>query len=529
MPHQAKEPCDYRIILQQDASEPVDQQFGKTTPQGLLRDSVEQLLGFPIDAYASDANHGGGVHYDSKVAERCLSTVKDLKSGSSVQMYDGLQQLIDQGTDTLNVYCDGAHANGLDYFVRLRMNDIHDIVGYMSKMEQTVQRAPLTSQPEPYYYTSKWRRDNNDALMGDPTDDTPVSYEFWDRGAPNYALGKTRQLMCGIAEEIVNHCDLDLLELDFIRAPFFFPRQERYAQRHVMTEVVRRIADYCRQAGDRRGRPVRLSVRVPDTIQMSLSTGLDLPVWLKEGLVDMITISGGYNPMGTPWRDIVSIADKAGVPTKACLNYGPIKYNRQYFRAAATRAFDQGVTGIKLWNCFYCFDYYGFAESRLNLDFTQELSQPDKLRTMSKTYTPPRSVMPTDLVGSVYAHVTVQGQLPMTIGYCTDGIGNTIEFDIADEPADHAQEPWRLKLSLKGLAPDDQLEYAWNGKAIEPDPDAFIGLPTRDDHNREFDIAPYSCVKGVNRLEIKLLKRDARLVPHVGLVDAELKLPGVDS
>ena len=63
----------------------------------------------------------------------------------------------------------------------------------------------------------------------------------------NYALGKVRQLVFDMAEELVTGYDLDVLELDFIRFAFYFPRAEAYAQRHVLTGLVRRIRELCRE------------------------------------------------------------------------------------------------------------------------------------------------------------------------------------------------------------------------------------------------------------------------------------------
>ena len=528
MTHKAKSPEAYRVILQQDATEPVNQLFGPVTPEALLEVSVKLLVDHAIDVYASDANHGGGVHYDSKVAERALTSVKELRSGTALQMRGGIEQLIAQGTDPLKVYCEGAHAHGIDYMVRLRMNDLHDTVGFSLNIDKPPQ-TPKINAPEPYYHTSQWRRDNPGLLMGDPHDDTPLGMcEHYQRAAPNYAFGQVRQYMMAIAEELVNHCDLDVLELDFIRAPFFFTRPERYAQRHVMTEVVRRIAGFCAAAGDRRGRPVYLSARVPDSIEMSVRTGLDVERWITDGLLDMVTISGGYNPFSTPWRDIVSVAESAGIPALACLNHGMFDKDRERIRAAAQRAYDQGASGIKLWNFFYCLDYYHAPEQNpLDLGFTAEIADPEKLKELAKTYGAADSKDPRDFIWSIYDHVTAPGQIPLTVGHAMDDIGHCIEFEIADDPAACADDNgWRLELEIVDVGPEDLLVFAWNTEPIQRDASAWRGRLNNDRHHFEFALPMNACRKGVNQLEIKLVERDARLDPFVTVLEAQIHLPG---
>ena len=148
---------------------------------------------------------------------------------------------------------------------------------------------------EPYYYTPQWKFDHPQCLIGDLTDDTaPKSFQYWQRQAMNYALDQVRQYIYGMAEELVKGYDLDILELDFIRFAFYFRQAEAYAQRHVMTSFVRQIKKLCNDSGKQRGRPVRLSARVPDTIELGLRSGIDTAEWLSQGLLDMITIGGGY-------------------------------------------------------------------------------------------------------------------------------------------------------------------------------------------------------------------------------------------
>ena len=226
-------------------------------------------------------------------------------------MNEAVKRLCNQGHDPLEVMCEGAHQAGRDVFLRMRMNDLHDRVGDIRGLDRPT-KPPKTSHIEPYYYTPQWKRDHPEWLIGDPHAPYPdFSFQFMEAKAGNYAIGPFRQMMYELAAEAITGYDLDGFEIDFIRFPFLFPRAEAHAQRHVMTAFVRRIRDLTKEQAARRGRPIFLSARVPSTVELSLRVGIDLPFWLKEGLLDMVVIGGGYLPFSTPWKDIGDLAEKA--------------------------------------------------------------------------------------------------------------------------------------------------------------------------------------------------------------------------
>ena len=523
--HRAREPKDYRIILQHDACEPLVSRLGPVSKAELLTASIDQFRDAPVDVYASDVNHAGGVHFNSRTCERHSTRIGRLACSAALQMTEAIQQMLDEGTEPLRIYCEGAHARGIDYMARVRMNDLHDVVGVILNVHKP-RHKPSAAVPELYYHTSKWRLDHPEYLMGDPTADTPkCSYEYWERSAPNYALGPVREHMLNMIEELVHNYDLDAVELDFVRMPFNFLKQERYAQRHVMTGVIRQVKESCVSAGEERGRPIRLSVRVPDTAEMCLLSGYDLPKWLKEGYLDMVTIGGGYCPFDTPWRDIVSLCDAAGVPAFACLNHGQFHKDRQMIRAAASRAYASGVTGFELWNFFYCMDYYQPpGQNPLDYSFVADIASQDALRNLAKTYVPGDAFSLGD-VANPYDHATWPGQLPMTIGVAHAGVGNTVTFDVFDDMAARASAVARLEVDVVDLGPTDELLFFFNGRQIESDPKGWQGLLTSSQHHFEFDIPCSSIAAGENTLELRLVRRDERLMPFISLSGARLSVP----
>ena len=246
----------------------------------------------------------------------------------------------------------------------------------------------------------------------------------------------------------------------------------------------------------------------------------------------MITISGGYSPFNTPWRDIVSVSHEAGVPAFACLNHGMFNKNREMIRATALQAYDQGVTGIKLWNFYFCMDYYHRpGQNPLDFSFIDEIADPGKLAGLSKIYVPGDSLASDGPfpIWPVYRHVAFPGQLLLTIGCASDWIPNTVVFDVADDMNTRNPEaPARLSLEIINLGPFDEILFRWNGQAIEKDPAAWVGNLTRDQHWFELPLACSQVVKGPNTLGLILAKRDEALDPFVSLVSAALSMPQAD-
>ena len=518
--YQSRQPHDYRVLLQ-DTGDPLTRIFGPLTREQLIETSIGPIKEYPIDAYCHCVNHAGGVYHDSKVREKVAEHIRRLQSGTMVQMRQAISQLIAEGNDPLTVYAEGAHNAGMDYFLRLRMNDLHDRVGYQMSLGKALGRVA-----EPYYYPSKFKLDHPEYLLGDPDEvSNTESKAFWEAGALNYALGQVRDYTVKLAKELVEMYDLDGLELDFIRHPFLFASGQAYAQRHVMTAVIRRIREIANDAAKARGRAITLSVRVMDSIEMNRMIGLDVNTWLRDGLLDMITIGGGYCPFGTPWREIASLAQRYSVPALGTMNMIR-KLGREAIRAAAERMFAHGVQGILLWNFFYEMEYYHEpGRSHLGLEFTHELARPDALKTLPRTYHLATSLRGSSgFVPPSQEHGCWPGQVPMTIGQATDGIGNRAVFDIADSPG-----PGRITLSLEilNLAPDDELLFFWNDEPIHHKPDAWVGNIAHDRHRFEFDLSSERVCKGENRLELRLTKRCPDLVPYVTLLEGKLRIEPV--
>ena len=154
--HQSKHPRDIRVMLQ-DIGDPLTRMPWPPTPDGLLSASIDPIRDTAIDVYAYGLHHAGGCTHDSSAYQIVGEHIDVMHEASGLQMREGTKRLIEQGRDPITIMCQGAHAAGKDFWLRMRMNDTHDRVGQYNKIEEPTKR-PKSKFLEPYYYTPQWKR-----------------------------------------------------------------------------------------------------------------------------------------------------------------------------------------------------------------------------------------------------------------------------------------------------------------------------------------------------------------------------------
>jgi hypothetical protein len=100
-------------------------------------------------------------------------------------------------------------------------------------------------------------------------------------------------------EESCREYDIDGLALGFFRHPCSFKsifngRPCTDEERAAMSDLVRRIHAMRREAGAKRGRPLLLSARVPDSPGYCRDIGLDVERWLHEGWIDLMVVTSYF-------------------------------------------------------------------------------------------------------------------------------------------------------------------------------------------------------------------------------------------
>jgi hypothetical protein len=269
-----------------------------------------------------------------------------------------------EGRDSLEIMVDFGHQQGWEVFWSMRMNDTHD----------SADDALLC----------QWKQDHPDYLMGEKGERFPYGGRRWS--AVNYALPEVRDKVFRILQDVCTRYDVDGLELDFFRHPVYFRPQmtgEPVTQDHcdMMTGLLQRIRDMADEVAEKRGRPVLIAARLPDSLGYCKAIGLDLERWLQDALIDIVT-GGGYFHL-EPWENLAALGKQHDVAVYACLSasrivdpsYPEKSGTVEVWRGEALNAWEAGVSGI-----------YTFNRFNPNDPIFRELGDPAILRDLDRVY-----------------------------------------------------------------------------------------------------------------------------------------------
>lgn len=346
-----------RIIFNDDGGETRVPPKPIPTLDGFLPVRIAPLAGTQVDTIVFDTTSGtfNRFAHDTKVAEPFL--VQEGRYAHNI-----LPAHLAAGTDPLRVVIAHARKTGQEIFWTMRMNDTHD-----------------ASNP---LLIPQLKRDHPEYLLGTKT--KPPLRGTWS--AVDYGLPVIRDLARRTIADVANRYDIDGIELDFWRHPAFF-RKTADAQpvgneeRALMTTLLREVRADLDAAGRRRGKPILLAVKTPDSVGYCADIGLDLERWFSESLADFY-IPGGYFQIA-PWTDSVALARKHGLKIYACLAENRIKdaeghrerASLESLRGRAFAAWAAGVDGIELFNHF-----------DPAAPHWREVGDPAVLRPLPKTY-----------------------------------------------------------------------------------------------------------------------------------------------
>ncbi|HIE51286.1 MAG TPA: hypothetical protein EYP85_05970 [Armatimonadetes bacterium] len=479
-----------RLIFNDDGDDVWNEQA--STPEGFLSVRIAPLAGTHVEAifYCTTESFNLYTH-QSSVAE--LFTVR-----SGPFAHNNVETLIKQGRDCLQIVIDFCHERGMEAFWSLRVNDIHD---------------SFTPQLLPQF-----KKEHPEHLMGEPGDwgkYPPTSPKrYWS--FVDFEHSEIRERTFAFIREVAERYDVDGIELDFCRHPVFFrptlegrPVEKRHCE--MMTDLMRRVRTRAKEVSRRRKRPLLIAARVLGTVELSLSRGLEVEAWLREGLIDLLVVSGGYYPFSTPWEEMVQLAHRHNVSVYACLSQSAMREERgrlECWRAAALNAWNCGVDGIYLFNCF---DPHS--------PIWRELGDPVELACKDKVYYLDRSL---GAVGYLGGDISPRPDLPPV----TLQMGKPVPLAplmIGDDVAAAAEEGrltgLKLRLQFEQVTGGDEIAVALNGDELRltKPPKGLTARPGT--HWFEYYPPPALLRKGANSLTVTLKK-------HSGTAE-ELRLNNV--
>ena len=289
-----------------------------------------------------------------------------------------------------------ARRAGMEIFASLRMNDIHD--AWRPELWDPLK----LSRPDVLLGTQEGKSLPQDAIMN----------AFWS--GFDYAKPEVRQYILDFIDSYCRKYDYDGLELDYFRHPLFFKLGEEEQNLPTMTGFVRQVRQILDEIGRGRGRPYLLAIHVPDSPELARRTGLDVERWLKEGLLDLLIVGGGYMPYAGRYKKFIDLAHRYDVPAYACINHfqEPIQ-----MRSWASNFWALGADGV------YVFNYAGVPQGSDKQRCLTEMGDANALVGLDKQYLP-------DNGGSTFycGHVNPPRQFPVRL---IDG--TPIELVVGDD------------------------------------------------------------------------------------------------
>jgi len=489
----------WRIILNNDGGAGMASTQAPATIDQFIEINLKSLEGSQVDALFWGLGNGNVFSHDTRVGEIRGQHADSAENVGEWREQENFRCLREAGHDPLKVVVEEGHKAGLEVFASLRMNDIHDAFHVVS--------------------LCKLKKDRPDLLLGDSIDVyEPAPAKYSSRTAWNYARPEVRQHRMAIIEETLRRYDVDGLEFDWTRSGWAFKPGQEVQNIQLMSEFTRGVRRLMDVIGTERGRPFALALSVPSSFRECLAIGLDVPAWLREGLIDVL-IAGGP-PFSPDLREARAATREAG-----CRLHSRFIWNWMIFtspeivRAAALLHWRQGVDGLYGFN----FNHYPAGVAAI-----KEIGDPDRLERVSKRYVVDKNI---DLRAS-QAHHTVRpdaprAYLPTVLELDPDGPGQTVRFGIGDDIQAAAKagaiSEAALRLKLENFCPEqDQLDIRLNETVLPMDSckleregaGEWLELPLEGPPLRQ----------GENMLQTALRQRNPRIRGPLVLSDVEVRI-----
>jgi len=383
-------------------------------------------------------------------------------------------------TPVVEQFC---HREGIEVFGSIRMNDCHDAYGF-----------PHGKLVYPL------KVEHPEFLLGDESEkggiDDGIRAAMWS--GLNYAFPAVREDRLWWIRHAATAYDLDGIDLNFFRMPWLFKLGEEAGNVPVMTEFIRQARRIADEASQRRGRPLLLGVRVPDTVETCLRIGVDVGAWLKEGLVDRVLSGGGYASFCVPAEELIELGHRYGVPVYPCINCPGTfglggERGFEALRGAAANFWRAGADGIYLWNYQYLATPHIAYGQPYPDDYAHlaDIADPARLARLDKIF----SVNPRTF--EQYARASAPCPLPLELGRQLCAFPVRIGDDVS------AASMILLQLDIENAVPGDELHVQFNDQALACCDATAVELP----------LARGAVRRGVNELALAVSKRGAATEP----------------
>ena len=443
------------------------------------------------------------------------------QSAAAYTSIENVRLMKERGEDSNAALIQRGHELGLQVYASMRMNDNHFGGAQVGDLDGMGDASRV-----------RLRREHPEWLLGDRTSEWFAL--SWDMSVP-----EIRQRRLAHIEEICRPYDWDGVELDWQRHGFHFPDDYGYRLRYTLTDLQRAVRRMTDELSERRGKPFYLAARVSGTLEMCRRIGYDIPVWVEEGLVDILIPAGGAAT--DPSIDVASFRDlckgtdvvvypgfDGGLPGPHVGPEDAFTKDLMRTRAIANHYHKAGSDGI------YVFNWHANRDSRREL--LTEIGTADTLRGKDKVYAAThRFIQKEGEWRGAYRNDRIWGEVPVPLKRTLTGDGPTITLDIADDLTADTPERVELRLLLQDWVKGDVVRVFWDGAEIDTletryhivtDPHANPLAAAISDVGSAVwlysEMAPGQVGRGLHQIKAVLSERVPRLESDIVLTDAEL-------
>ena len=418
---------------------------------------IEELVDTKVDVFTNSMGRGDDTFsHPTEFGDIYGENVIEWPEGEDVQwvrtMADNTRFLLDNGIDIIELLANRAHKKGLQFWPALRMNDIHEDDGRRFAA-----------------FRSTFKKNHPELLLGSPYP-TRHGYGYpqdnftW---AFDFAKEEVRERKLGLILETCEKYNVDGFELDFQRGHWYFKDGKEQEGIPLMTDFMRKIRAGTQKIAERKGRPFILMARIPHTLRLCLSIGLDVESWIKEELADLfVPMHGAYLNMGADIKGFVELTQGT-----TCRIGGGLEHWAKGYRyagpdmlyAAALSYWRQGASSM------YLFNYDCHRQQGSSLPYTpeeikvlKEIHDPDILVRKDKRYfvaLDMQSLTPDE--GGLMplpAHITSNERKNFTI-WVGDDVKNAQQEGCLEEM-------WLRFTLAKGISDKQQIVVELNGKKL---------------------------------------------------------------
>jgi hypothetical protein len=326
---------------------------GEAFQPAMLEATVDEVAGTAVDAHLLQPGLCTVPWWPSKV-DPLPEHFEWIKRRFGLKP-DSFGRYLLAGGDLVQVFIDRCRRRGQSPFISFRLNDGHAKSAVHS---QPGEKVPTSAQ----YALSRFYYDHPEYRLGpDPRD--------WKQLVQNWGIREVREHKFALVEELCTNYDLDGLELDFMRHPYFFPTDRTTSDERlaIMTEFVSRVRALLDRTA-RGGRRRWLSVRIPAYLAAHEPLGIQPQAFAQAG-VDIFNLSCFYfTEQQTDAAQIRKLVPSAAVylemtpatyagpaldKTGGSDNYSFRRTTDEQFYTTAHAALARGLTGVSLFNFAY--------------------------------------------------------------------------------------------------------------------------------------------------------------------------------